>query len=206
MAAVPQLVDPAAQRDRPFIIGITGYKRSGKDTAADVIASMLGMERIQFAQPLKEMLRTLLRIQGISEDTIEACIHGDLKEAPAPPLGRKSPRHAMQTLGTEWGRTFLDPEIWVNIALDRAAVSAGGAVITDVRFPNEADAVRLAGGTILRVDRPETAPEPGADLHTSERGIDEIVYDHRIENATDRAAFQESVAGWVWRKFLASTA
>ena len=147
MEAVPSVADGSA----PRIIGLTGFKRSGKDTAAEVIAKMLGYERIQFAGPLKEMLRTLLRCQGVSEASITACVEGDLKEAPAPVLGGKTPRLAMQTLGTEWGRRTLSDTIWVDTTLNRAQTAENGALITDVRFLNDADAIKAAGGIIIRI-------------------------------------------------------
>jgi hypothetical protein len=38
-----------------------------------------------------------------------------LKETPLPVIG-KSPREIMQTLGTEWGRRLVNPDLWVCLA------------------------------------------------------------------------------------------
>ena len=47
------------------------------------------------------MLRKLLACQGADAEMIRRMIDGDLKEAPTPLLEGRTPRHAMQTLGTD---------------------------------------------------------------------------------------------------------
>jgi hypothetical protein len=51
-------------------------------------------------------------------------------------------------------------------------------VIADVRFPNEADWVRMHGGRLIRVQR-EVAP---VAAHESERFVDELAVDDTIYN------------------------
>lgn len=201
-AAAMEALPPVADGSAPRIIGLTGFKRSGKDTTAEVIAKMLGYERIQFAGPLKEMLRTLLRYRGVSEAGIEACVEGDLKEAPAPVLGGKTPRLAMQTLGTEWGRQTLSDTVWVDTALNRAREAENGALITDVRFRNEAEAIKAAGGVIIRIERAEVGLKSD---HPSEVEIPQIEADFVLRNDTNRASFQDEVAAFTWRHFLSKS-
>lgn len=193
---------PKGTPERPTLIGITGYKRSGKDTTGEVMATILGCQRIAFADPIKDAVRAILRAQGVDEETIEECIDGCLKEAPCPYLMGKSPRYVMQTLGTEWGRGMLGDTIWVKAALNRAANSDKGTIITDVRFPNEAEAIREAGGVVVRVSRPETEPDPEVCLHPSEAGVAKIEADYVIRNDLSRDDFQASVAAFTWRHFL----
>ena len=135
--------------EKPIIIGICGLKGSGKSEVAKRLEIALSARRVRFASPLKDMLRVL----GLSEDEIE----GRLKEAPCDKLCGKTPRHAMLTLGTEWGREMIGPNFWMD-AWQRNALShlaAGSNVITeDLRFPNELDALINAGGIVLRVTRP----------------------------------------------------
>jgi hypothetical protein len=78
------------------LIALTGYAGSGKSTLADILACEHGFTVVKFAGPLKAMLRAL----GLDEREIE----GDLKEQPCQLLAGHTPRRAMQTLGTEWGR------------------------------------------------------------------------------------------------------
>ncbi len=95
------------------------------------------------------------------------------KEDIIPALG-VSPRHMMQTLGTEWGREMINPNIWVTMAHQRVLHSGAGMVIPDVRFDSEAEWVRRAGGQIIhlrRSDAPkikEHASEAGVTIHTED--------------------------------------
>ncbi|MDE4059787.1 hypothetical protein [Phaeobacter gallaeciensis] len=132
--------------DAPRVIGLCGAAGAGKSTVAAVLAEY-GYTRLRFADPLKSMLRTLLAAAGVAEDEVERMVEGDLKELPHPALGGKSPRLAMQTLGTEWGRTHLGLDFWVNTARRqiRAILGRGGRVVVeDCRFPNEAEAIRAS--------------------------------------------------------------
>lgn len=132
------------------IIAFTGYAGAGKSTAANILIEN-GWARGKFAAPLKNMLRSLLRDQGASADLIERMIEGRLKEQPTHYLNGRTPRHAMQTLGTEWGRTCIDEDLWVDAAMRSVS---GPTVFDDCRFPNEAAAIREAGGTIIEIQRP----------------------------------------------------
>jgi dephospho-CoA kinase len=87
----------------PRLIGLVGVRRSGKDTAAQILDN-IGYRNIKFAEPLKAMLRTYLEYAGVNANHIERIIDGDLKEASREVFGHRSARYAMQTLGTEWGR------------------------------------------------------------------------------------------------------
>lgn len=132
---------------KPLILGLTGPARSGKDTVADRLAVVHGYERVSFAEPIRQMLHTL----GVSH----AELHN--KTAPIARFGGKSARELLQTLGTEWGRAMVDPDIWVNVmAQDLLALPAGmPVVISDVRFDNEAKWIVDQGGLVISVHRPE---------------------------------------------------
>lgn len=146
-----------------MIIALTGYAGSGKSTAAKILVERHGFTLVKFAGPLKQMMRCL----GLGDREIE----GDLKERPLDVLGGKTPRHAMQTLGTEWGRDLIDPDLWVNVAMEaawRLTDEGGKVVLDDCRFLNEAAAVRAEGGMIAEVIRPGVGPQSG---HASENQI-----------------------------------
>lgn len=142
------------------MIALTGYAGSGKTTAAKYLVEAHGFTLVKFAGPLKSMMRCL----GLGDREIE----GDLKEQPCAILGGKTPRHAMQTLGTEWGRALIHSDLWVNAAMEMAAdvLDHGGrVVIDDMRFGNEVKAVKSNGGIIIRINRPGVGP---VNAHTSE--------------------------------------
>lgn len=81
-----------------------------------------------------------------------------------------SPRMVLQSFGTEFGRR-LDPNIWTNFLLREAAKDTL-TVVSDVRFANEAKAVRNAGGAVIRIIRKDTdhkASAVGIENHVSEQ-------------------------------------
>jgi hypothetical protein len=91
----------------------------------------------------------MLRAFGLTE----AQIDGDEKEVAIPGLGCATPRFLMQTLGTEWGRNAVDPDLWVKHMRLRLGdiLQITDVVIDDVRFENEATMIRDMGGKIIHV-------------------------------------------------------
>lgn len=128
------------------LIAFTGPAGCGKSTASDALVAC-GWQRVKFAGPLKDMMRAL----GFTEAHIE----GHLKEQPSDLLLGRTPRHAMQTLGTEWGRECIGPDFWTGLAARRiaAALNAGvSVVVDDCRFANEAEVIRGLGGKVVRIE------------------------------------------------------
>ena len=133
----------------PVLVALCGLAGSGKTTCAEFLVQEWGYTNIKFASPIKEMLRAL----GLNDNHLE----GGLKEIPTVLLAGHSPRHAMQTLGTEWGREQMGQEFWVDIWRQSAAkiIGEGGRVVVDdCRFPNELRAVRYLNGLALTIERP----------------------------------------------------
>jgi len=157
-------------KSTPKLVGLLGRKGSGKDTAALALLSQ-GYQNVKFAGALKDMLRTLLTYQGLESHIVERMVEGDLKEVPTPFLGEQEPRFAMQTLGTEWGRNLIAPDLWVGTAIRRAGDR--DTVITDVRFPNEMAAVVAAGGVCFGITADWIKPVRGE--HESEALIDDLI-------------------------------
>ena len=162
---------------RPRLIGFCGPAGCGKTFAATHLAASFGYSRVRFAGPLKAMCKAL----GMTDAEID----GPAKEQSCDLLGGRTPRWAMQTLGTEWGRDLIDPDLWVR-AWERQALSfldAGDPVVVDdVRFANEAAAIWQRGGVLIRLDRAGAGRSAG-EGHASER-LD-FPYDARIENGGD---------------------
>jgi hypothetical protein len=164
-----------SQTNPPDLIGLVGRKGSGKDTAAVLLIEQ-GYENVKFAGALKDMIRNLLAYQGVEDETIERMIEGDLKEEPSDYLGGKTPRFVMQTLGTEWGRDLIGKDFWADTAMRRIGnfLDQGKqVVVTDVRFWNECEIIKDAGGTVVGVEADWIAPVPGE--HESEALIDQII-------------------------------
>lgn len=140
------------------IIGLAGKKRSGKSVTAKHLAGKHGYIRYALAEPFKLALMQLL---GWSFEHIE----GKLKEVVDERYGF-SPRTAMQTIGTQWGR-FLNRDLWI-ILVDQKIDWNGNVVVTDIRRENEAQWIRSKGGVIIHIVRPDL---PNNDDHISESGI-----------------------------------
>lgn len=128
-----------------MLIGITGRKRHGKDTVGAFLENNHGFYATHFAKPLKRACRDIF---GFTFDQV----YGDQKEIPDPRWDGLTPRAILQRFGTEVGRA-IHPETWVRSTLTRVEDDAD-VCITDVRFPNEAQAIRDRGGYILKVTRP----------------------------------------------------
>jgi len=157
-----------------MIIGICGAAGAGKDTAALRLRDH-GFFRVAFADPIYGMIAAMTGM------TVEELSDRDRKEQEIPWLG-KSPRQLLQSLGTEWGRQHVSEDVWVRIAL-RTARIARLSVIPDVRFDNEAKAVRAAGGSVWRVVRPGVSClDASSARHSSERGISPELIDELILN------------------------
>lgn len=158
------------------VVAFTGKAGSGKSTAADHLVAR-GWVRVKFADPLKDMMRALLAASGMTPAEIERRIEGDLKEQPEPMLAGRTPRYAMQTIGTEWGRDLIGSGLWIGIAeaqILRRLQAGQNVVIDDCRFDNEADVVRRLGGLIV-----ELQGRGGiAGAHQSERGVQPDLVHH----------------------------
>ncbi len=158
-----------------MLIGFTGLAGCGKSTAAKHLAHEHNFTRFKMSDPLKNMLRTLFAEMGLDPDRIERMIEGDLKEVPVDILHRNTPRHAMQTLGTDWGRDMIHPNFWVTVASRKLAGAKGHVVVEDVRFDNEAKMIRLLGGRVVKIER---HGHPGlSEAHESEAGVSRNVID-----------------------------
>lgn len=170
----------------PQVIAITGSVGSGKSTIAAMLAAR-GFKIVKFADPLKEMLKVI----GLGPEELE----GSKKALPCKLLLGRSPRHAMQTLGTEWGRHQIHDDLWSAIWTKRAKqilLDGSPVICDDCRFENEVKAVQNLGGQIWRVTRQGLAVPAGG--HVSEAGIASRFASCHIRNDSDIAALAVSVA------------
>ena len=146
-----------------MIIALTGPAGCGKSTIAHALERDHGFVRVRFAGPLKDMLRAL----GLTAEQVD----GEEKETPLSLLCGRTPRQAMQTLGTEWGRNCIGADVWVNAAMrtvDQLLAAHRDVVIDDLRFDNEARALAGRRAHIVQLHRAGATADPS---HASEAGI-----------------------------------
>ena len=158
---------------KPPIIGITGLAGSGKDTLAEGLSARFNTHIHRIADPIKRGLEVMFNFdRSIWEDR-------EVKERELRGIGR-SPRYLAQTLGTEWGRVLVHPDIWI-WAADRQWLQHSHLIVPDIRFDNEAAWIERRGGLLLCVERPELdyIEESG---HPSEDGIDPVYVFETILN------------------------
>ena len=94
-----------------------------------------------------------------------------------------SPRKIMQILGTEVGRSF-SKQIWLEAVPENA-------IVTDVRFDNEAEFLAAKGYEIIKVVNPRMGLVVSA--HCSEEGINESLIDHYLINDGSLSELEEQV-------------
>ncbi len=176
-----------------IIVGLSGYGKAGKDTVGAFLASH-GFKRYAFADALKDLLVRLDPVVGIHQKTGKPWLlsmmiekHGSLEACKHHPEITR----LMQRLGTEAGREGpLGEDVWVNAVFRKInQENPERVVITDLRFPNEAEAIEAAGGFLWRINRkgqgPKTAPD--GTVHKSETLLDDYpdIFDVVIDNDED---------------------
>lgn len=184
-----------------MIVGLCGAAGCGKSTAAAFLRDRHKFFDFALADPLYKMVSAML---GQPVEWIKDRAN---KEAHIDWVG-KSPRRLLQLLGTEFGRGVLDDEIWVRHLLRRIDATTAAMhrywskpvtvnfSVSDVRFDNEAAAIRERGGVIWRIVRPGQAVIAAG--HSSEGGISPALVDRIIANDGDVTALEAAVDG-AWR-------
>ncbi len=164
--------------------------QSGKSTVATALTTEHGFEQRGFATALKRMVIDLMYSAGIRPEAVGRYMDVD-KEAPIPELGNKSFRYLTQTIGTDWGRYLVDKDLWIKVLLN-SPVLPKLCVIDDLRFPNEYDAIRAAGGKCWRIYRP--GQEATTD-HPSEGLLEDREFDAQLTNGGTYEDLRAAVKG-----------
>lgn len=154
-----------------MIIGLSGYAQSGKDTVANILVEKYGFIRIAFADPIRELLYEMDPPvpMGVSSEkhTVGLQNYVDIygwDEAKQNPIVRSM----LQNLGVGARKVFGE-DFWIEQAL-RNVNSEDKFVVTDVRFPNEADAIRdYEDSQVWRIKRPNVE---AVNRHVSETAMD----------------------------------
>lgn len=162
------------------IIGISGKKRSGKDTAAKALKKILPDAMIlYFADTLKQIAALAL---GLPLDHFYEDINKEGSYEIAPGI-LMSGRELLQKIGTDAFRNNIHPDFWVHAMMRKIKELPKEhikyIIIPDVRFPNEYDAIRNNGGYIIRIIRPSIH---ATDDHPSETSLDDHKFHAQIYN------------------------
>lgn len=162
--------------DRIKLIGISGKIQSGKDTTATILQNILfgRWEVKKFAFKLKLMVSALTNIPVTELEK---------EEVKNSSWNGMTVRYLLQKIGTEAMRGVISDTIWIDALFadwKPNPMFPGGWLITDVRFPNEAQAVIDHGGLLLRIERPSLV---SSSTHPSETALDDYQnWSHVIVN------------------------
>lgn len=181
----------------PQVIGLYSPSMgSGKSTVSKFLIEDHGYTVVKFAGALKRMTEAFLSELGISQDDLPRYIEGDLKENEIEGLPHVSPRRIMQTLGYEWGQEYINPQVWVLIALRKisSVLSSGGRVVVDdLRYPHEFNALSSLGSILVCINRPEVTRN---ESHRSEGLLRDYPFTRIISNSGPLGALRKQVSSW----------
>jgi hypothetical protein len=180
-------------------------KGSGKDTVAAYLVKEHNFERKAFADPLKRSIAALFDIPFFEIDKLKnRDVLVGIGEIGEPEyqqwiqyIGIKGLtfRELLQRYGTEAHRDIFGDNFWVDITLPVQGFYPGRAiVVTDVRYRNEAERVKMLGGHVISIIRGSAALGE-QDQHRSEQFCVEYPHlvDHKIYNDGSLEELYESV-------------
>ena len=168
--------------DNIKIIGITGKKFSGKDTLGNYFVEKYGFEKIAYADTLKEAVLVIF-------DFDDEQLYGNKKEI-LDDFWKITPRQALQFIGTDLFRNHIHElipdikkDIWIWVVKRKIASQLKKNpnkkfVITDIRFPDELQAVKDLGGITIKIQRDNIS----CDAHESEILIDNLETEYVFVN------------------------
>lgn len=145
-----------------MIIGVCGLIGAGKDTIADYLVNIHQFRRESFANTLKDAVSAVF---GWDRELLEGRTkHSRAWREQVDPwwaerLGMPdlTPRWVLQYWGTEVVRKSFHDDTWIASLENKLRKTTDDVVISDCRFPNEIDAIKRAGGMVIRVHR---GPDP----------------------------------------------
>lgn len=132
-----------------YIIGLCGQAHAGKNKVAELLQGHHPFDEYAFADPLKKAAAIIfdLPIEHFYDEILKETINE---------FWGMTPRQMLLKLGTDACRDNIRDDIWVKrtIGSVEKSISVGNnVVVTDVRFPNEAEEIKRLGGHIVRVIR-----------------------------------------------------
>lgn len=197
------------------LIGISGYAKSGKDTVGKMIQILMCKAKVtsidelvdnyeeyqwwleeqsmweirKYAGKLKEIasLLTGVPVEKFEDQEFKNTYLGDEWKVQGVQM---KVREFLQYLGTNALRDCLHANTWVNALFADYNSKVDDWIITDVRFPNEAKAIKDRGGLMIRVDRPGVKP---INNHPSETALDDYQFDYKIGNVSDLVSLMFTV-------------
>lgn len=188
-----------------MIIGICGFIGSGKDTAADYLVGFHGFRRDSFAGTLKDAVSAVFGwdrelIEGRTPEARAWREQVDPWWAERLQMPHLTPRWILQWWGTEVCRSHFHDDIWIAALQSRLARRSDHTVISDVRFPNEVQAIKQQGGCIVWIQRGELPwwYDIAAKANQGKKEAQQVLHSHNIH------ASETSWAGTEFDKIISN--
>jgi hypothetical protein len=175
----------------PLIIGLAGDNLSGRDEVAKFLKRVHNFSVYAFEQPLFDAIQALYGITAL--DLLTA------KDRPFERAANRTPRALVEALGTHV-RTTAHAQVLAARLISRAMVrgdwNSAEIVITDVRHPADLTWLRLVGGRVWWITRPNTPDCGTRDLMLAQyAAVDTVIrndstleeLDTRVKNALEYA-------------------
>lgn len=172
-----------------LLIGLGSKAQIGKDFAAIGLKKYFDVERVSFADQLKEDLNQVFLKHNLN--FLELIMTPELKKK-------------LRPLMIEYGQALreFNPDVWVNAALLNKQFNHQVTIITDVRFPNEAKRIKQLGGYYIEI-LADVPPANEVEAHYSP--IMETLADFKVRNNFDEnyiLAMEQLVRGLLVNKEL----
>lgn len=164
------------------IISFAGRKQSGKTTSSEFVAKCYnelftpvtpvdGAKIYNFADPLKKDI--CINILGLTQTQ---CYGNDDDKNTLTDVWwdnkRLNAREVMQFVGTDLFRKMKN-DVWASATINKIKQEKPNlAIIADCRFPNEVEAIKNAGGIVIKLTK-----NPFSSDHDSETALDPDKYD-----------------------------
>lgn len=170
----------------PRLYGLIAQKQAGKDSLGNFLVEKHGYENVKMVEPLRRALLTLDPIvdwdggEPIRLSEVVEFQGWDTAKEDTPEV-----RRLMQVFGTEVARDQFGQDFWVNTArrvIQDILDDGVSVVVTDIRFPNEAQMIYDLGGELVKIERPGL---PDQDGHASESAWRSIQPDRIFWNDAD---------------------
>jgi hypothetical protein len=181
-----------------MLIGICGFKGSGKDTIANYLVRNKAFMKLSFASATKDVLHCIFGwnrqlLEGDTQKSREFRETVDEWWSNRLGIPNLTPRKMMQMIGTEIFRNHFHDEIWISIVEKQIIDNLNEyIVISDCRFPNEIEMIKRHGGILIHVykDLPEwfyrykkgEEVEEVKNIHPSETSWIKSNFDIEISN------------------------
>ena len=169
----------SATTQKPILIGLTGFARSGKDSVGRILTDGHGFRRVAFGDTLKaiaEDLNPLIEFTGPDGSNTNRVRVADLLATHGGWEGTKDAVPESRQFLVDLGNSLRLRIPGVEISASFGVPQPGDRMVnTNVYHPEEIDAIRAMGGVVVRVRRPDFGPANPDEANTGNHPVDATV-------------------------------